>query len=619
MCSIFGEFFPDGGVIDKATFLRINELSKVRGPDQHGYSSNNENYQCAFNRLAILDLTQNGNQPVFSPSHRYLLLFNGEVYNYKALAKKYNLECSLRSKADTEVVIQLIGKLGVRKAIEEFDGMFAIAVLDFFTKRLFLARDFAGIKPLFFGISKKGLVFSSQFNQVAVHPAIKAALSYKYSCIKDFLQLGYMPSPSTIFKNVFQVQPGEIVEFTSEHTIKKNFYFRLPLFPESSKKEMDPHHIREGEHTIKHAVWSQLISERPLGSFLSSGIDSPLIASYASKKHTNLTCLTVKVQNTHMDEAAAACKLAKHLKVHHKTQEIENNKSIDYLTNHISLFPEPFGDYSSIPTYEITKKASDSFTVMLSGDGGDELFWGYPRMLNSIKHSGWFNYPTIVRKVVAFIKRKMGKKISYGIDHPHFHTWVFDQHCKIRSKSIQRLLPGIHNSQQVVDLYSFDLHGKSNEKILQWLKWNEYYDHLQRVLVKVDRMSMANSLEVRVPFLAKDVIKYSLTITPELGISHIIPKYILKQLFLTEFSTKLQNSQKMGFQFPLKECFQLIGCNQLVEAFLLDRGSSILFDNQESINLVHDFFNASLSEWGLWHLLSLTTWIRAFNKLSVEF
>ena len=223
MCGILGEFNLDvnNKLCDKH-FKDILNLSFNRGPNNSKIISKN-NFQLGFNRLSILDLSENGNQPMKSLDERYYMVFNGEVYNFKSLAKKYNLQ-NIKSSSDSEVVIRLIEKLGVNKAITKFDGMFAIMLVDTRLNKTYLIRDYAGIKPLFYGISDKGIFAASQFDQVQKHPWFKENLKLRKDVVKEYFGLGFMMAPNTIFKDIYQVSPGEIVAFDSYGIITNDFF-----------------------------------------------------------------------------------------------------------------------------------------------------------------------------------------------------------------------------------------------------------------------------------------------------------------------------------------------------------------------------------------------------------
>ena len=237
MCGFLGEFsFNRYEILTTAKrFSEILALSMHRGPDATGIYRG-QNYQLGFNRLSILDLSTNGNQPRKSPSGRYNVVFNGEIYNYKTLAEDYQLK-NLQSTSDTEVIVHLFDSIGVEETVKKLNGMFAITVVDTKTNTVFLTRDFSGIKPLFFGVNREGVVAASQFDQVFKHPWFSENLKLRPEIMKEYFGFGYMQAPNTVYESIFQVNPGELIEFKSDKTLHKKQLISFEKIASNQKRE----------------------------------------------------------------------------------------------------------------------------------------------------------------------------------------------------------------------------------------------------------------------------------------------------------------------------------------------------------------------------------------------
>lgn len=612
MCGFLAELtYTNNQLLTKASFLDLLKLSKHRGPDDLGYFRD-ENYQLGFNRLAILDLTSKGSQPMQSPSQRYHLLFNGEIYNFKELIKNHNLS-DLKSSSDTEVIAHLLDKIGFKETIQSLNGMFAIVVIDIVAQTLLMARDFAGIKPLFYGVSKQGIVAASQFNQVFNHNYFRDNLMLQKEVVMDYFGMGYMQAPNTIFKHIKQVEPGTYLEVSNTGKIN-TFNFKDFNFNKSTHHTFE---IDKLKHVLNNSVASQLVSDVPLATFLSGGIDSPLITALAQQTKHDLTAFTIKVEDRNMDESISAAAFAEKLDIRHEVHEVSQIDLIKAIDTHFDFLHEPFGDYSSIPTFLITKLASQNFTVMLSGDGGDELFFGYPRMMDIYKKRHWFKIPFVLRKPLIRLLNKTGLINTWApYHHKNLEDWIHSKHCYIDLPRLQRMIPNTQFSEVVKNLYK--LPTKLNaKKLLLWLRYNEFYAHLQRILIKVDRMSMANSVEVRVPFLDKEVIEEAVPYVPKHFEKSEHLKTPLKDL-LKEFNqAHLENNQKKGFSVPinswllkeLKEDLKTVVLNTPIY------GSTFINSNE-----IRDFVSAFLDSkhqngWGVWHIYAWQKWAIKSNLL----
>ena len=602
MCGFLAEYcFESYKISDENTFADLLALSIHRGPDATKITSH-EKFQLGFNRLAILDLSDAGNQPNMSPSLRYHLVFNGEIYNYKELAKNYELN-ELSSSSDTEVILHLLDRIGVVATIKALNGMFAIAVIDSQKNQCFLARDFAGIKPLFYGVSQEGIVSASQFDQVFKHPWQHRDLVLRTEIVKEFFAFGYMQAPNTIYKNIYQVVPGMIV------SIDRNGHIETEIFCEFNEFTKNKHQVsRPLNEVLKSTVARQLVSDRPIATFLSGGIDSPLISAYAKKEKNDIEAFTVKVNDKHLNESEIAEAYAAHLNLKLHVHTLEVSDLIESLEDHFRAYSEPFGDFSSIPTYAICRESKKRHTVMLSGDGGDELFFGYPRMLDVLNKKYWFKLPIYLRKPLVRITNKLGITNTWAPYYKNLSEFIMYKHIQIPKQVLDAMFLNINWSKELEKIYRFS--NDTKKSLLDQLRRNEFYAHMQRILVKVDRASMKNSLEVRVPFLDKEVIYSAWSNPHKLLKDRKDLKRTLKDLLKREIPEELLNKKKMGFSVPLNNWLK----NELKEDVLYHTLELPFYGNTainatEVKTFVSDYYQGKHNEfWGIWHIYAWQKW-----------
>jgi asparagine synthase (glutamine-hydrolysing) len=603
MCGFLGEYSFISTLTNTQQFSNLLSLSKHRGPDSTKVVQG-KNYQLGFNRLALLDLSEAGNQPKQSPSQRFHLVFNGEVYNYKDLIIKYKIK-NLRSTSDTEVILHLFEAIGVMKTLKELNGMFAIAVIDKQTEKLYLSRDFAGIKPLFYGKNEKGVVFASQFDQVFRHEWFTSELKMRKSIVSEYFAFGYMQAPNTIYEEIFQLNPGECVVFDINKNKEQIDILKFAKTFNSSSKFEDNSFLKE---RLNQAVKSQLNTDRSLATFLSGGIDSSLISAIAKLEKEDIEAFTIQVEDEQLNEAEFAKAYATHLKLKHHVEALKPEEMLQQIDEHFLSFSEPFGDYSSLPTYVITKEAVKLHTAMLSGDGGDELFFGYPRMYDVLNKKNWFKLHYTLRTNLVRITNRLG----FTNTHAPFveslqQLWV-ERHTKLPRNLIEQSFQNIQFSNEMQELYTLNPNLNKNQT-QHFFRWNEFYAHLQRVLIKVDRTSMKNSLEVRVPFLDKDLIEYAWQNMQDISDLENL-KLPLKNLVLEFIPKKLMLQSKKGFSIPLKKWLRTslkADLEKTVCETAFFGGQD--FDAQPMINYIKDFLaNKHDNEWGVWHIYAWQKW-----------
>ncbi len=606
MCSILGEV---GYISSDREFSELLALSKNRGPDDTHIVSAGDGVRFGFNRLAILDLSQAGRQPMVSPNGRWLLAFNGEVYNHRKLRRE--LDYPFKGHADSETILAALVHWGFEQTIVRLNGMFALAAYDTMEKRLWLARDFAGVKPLFYGLRNGVVVFASRFDQVYQHPVFRAEQTLLPEEMKAFFALGYMQAPGTVFKDIYQVVSGQWLCFQEGQLKAKRYFRRYEANPTGTIRETDPTTLKQLEVVFRETVQDQLVADVPLAVFLSGGIDSPLVAAVAREFQPDIVAYTLGVDDPQLDESEAARRYAKAMGIRHCVQKFSGKDLLGLVDEHFASFGEPFADYSSLPAYLVTKLATAKNKVMLSGDGGDELFYGYPRFLHTLDHFLWFRWPRSVRKLVAAGMRRNGYQVSYGVSaFQKVEEWVFQRHVHQVPAVLNAFVEGITYPKQLLAHYTPPAQLESKKDLLQFLRWNEFYAHLQRVLIKVDRASMGNSLEIRVPFLDRRVLDFAWKLQPGLGSEHRTPKYLLRKLLAKLVGEKRVSTEKKGFGVPVRQWLQGELREEVSDLLLSTHlfGAQYL-DEQVVRQTVSRFLSQDqCNEWGIWILYAWQKW-----------
>ena len=348
---------------------------KYRGPDDTKIWSDKTNYITGFNRLSIRDLSKSAGQPMVSKCNGYVLSFNGEIYNsdfYKNILLSRGIKFYTTS--DTEVLMNALIHLGIEEVLEGFDGIFAFAFYNVKRKTLNIARDRAGIKPLYYGYSQNGLIFSSQYNHIINHPSF-VSNSFDVGAIGSFLQFGYMiEGGNSIIQNTSFLPHGNYL--TSDgSSLKMVPFWNFP-------KRASPKTNTKLSDIIALSTNSQLISDVPVGTFMSGGNDSTLVTGFASTFKKGIKTFNVSSENKEYDESRDAKLYSDIFNTNHKSKTISKNDISEFLNINFNSFSEPFADFSSLPTLFLSEFVKKDVTVALSGDGGDELFWGYQEILS---------------------------------------------------------------------------------------------------------------------------------------------------------------------------------------------------------------------------------------------
>ncbi len=624
MCGILGEFIFKGVLTEPERFRRLSQMSARRGPDHQGYTRVDAQCQLAHNRLSILDLSANAHQPMASPSGRYHVVFNGEVYNHQDIRNRLPRDFhQFRGNSDTETLVVAIEYLGIEPVIEQADGMFALGVYDQRERQLWLARDFAGIKPLFFGMNAERLVFASQYDQIAAHPAFAKA-PVDPAVLKLYFEQHFLPAPFGLLKNTHQLQPGEIIRIHQDGQAHKRRYWELPTLVEPAV--FDQRQALEAlEATLADSVRQELLADVPLGAFLSGGIDSPLVCYFAQQQATEkLKAFSIGSDSAIHDESADAATYARLLGVEHHVEHMNAQDAATILTEVSRALHEPMADFSLIPTYLVSKLARRAVTVALSGDGGDELFLGYERFGSIAKNIRWQGLPYALKYLlygtdrVFFKNRHVNSGVlmsTQGQAHRGLHS-RFPQ--DLMGQLAPDLAPVLTPAEY--DVYNYGPTGNLNALLGQMRK-AEFYGMMQKTLRKVDLASMENSLEVRVPLLKKSFIEASLKIDPLLSVGGGRKKQLLKDLLKHKLPKSPIDNRKRGFSIPLsawlrkqlRDPFEsvLLNHDRLTDWGLDPKAVSRMWDAHQSGT--QDY------KWPIFTLYSLLTWKANVEFLNAEF
>jgi asparagine synthase (glutamine-hydrolysing) len=547
---------------------------------------------------------------------RSVIVFNGEIYNFPELRAQLEQNgVRFRSRSDTEVLLEALNLWGVT-AIPRLNGMFAFAWYDTTNRTLILARDHAGIKPLYYFTHPQGLAFSSQFNAL-LHTHWGEPGPIREDVLRLFLRLHHIPAPFGLLENTFQLEPGHYLVVRPDGSINKKSWWTLP-----SEFDTDLSGQRALEATAKaidEAVRRQRIADVPLGVFLSGGVDSPLVTAVARQQMSSeLKAFTIGNPGWRQDESETAKVFAQLLDVDHYVHSTGGNEALQTIDDVIDAQHEPFADFSIIPTLLISRFAKNKITVALSGDGGDELFFGYERPLSLLKSGNDFSRPWPIR-VALFTAGKYGvgtKRSDVIVARTPGH-YYFEVNCRLNEDDLRRMAPGLKSFPTSFDLYKSNGTRKPLD-LANYSRHVEFYGQLQRGLKKVDMASMHNSLEVRVPLLDREVIEQSLRIDPFECMRGGVRKSILRHLLSRFIPAEAIPTPKLGFAVPLGDWLRG-PLRQLAEDTLLsgDLYPTGVFDRKAVQKYCHQHLSGGRDlKWGIWTLLTLQWW--ATKHLNVK-
>ena len=620
MCGIAG-FCNWKGNWEK-NIRKMNERMRHRGPDASGiWASDDQKVVMGHQRLSIVDLSENGAQPMQSHSGRFEIVFNGEIYNYRKIAKRLLDEKKVehfRGTSDTEVLLEAMEHIGIREAITMCKGMFAIALYDNKEKRLYLLRDRIGEKPLYYGFVNGSFVYASDIGSIAALDGFRNEIN------KDVLDIyfvhGYIPAPYSIYRDIWKLEPGCILTLDAPFASPSVEPFWS--VKEAAKKGQEnpftgsrEEAASELERLLKDSIRDQMAADVPVGAFLSAGIDSStIVALMLSLNNGRVKSFTIGMGEKEYNEADAARKIAKVLGTEHTEAYITEADAKAVIPKLPYMFGEPFADSSQIPTYLVSKMTREHVTVSLSGDGGDELFCGYT------------SYASVSR-----IWGKM-KNIPYFLRKPCSDLVL---HSPLAAKELFRIKGKLLGARDPADIYvqsrltdplTMEItrqHGNLPYKYTQmprgYLKETNHtimlmdmlMYHPDDILVKVDRTAMAVSLETRVPMLDKDVVEFAWSLPLEYKRRDGTGKLVLRDVLYKYVPKELMDRPKKGFSIPIAKWLKEPSLRAWAET-LLDRRTletqGIL--NPDTVwNIWKDFVENGVWRIQIWYILMFQAWM----------
>ena len=585
MCGITGVLYAAPAMGDEQLVRLVKKMNDTlvhRGPDDSGeWVDAQVGIALGHRRLSILDLSPAGHQPMVSAGKRYVIIFNGEIYNFREL--RANLEkvgIRFKGQSDTEVLIESIAHNGLEKTLDQVNGMFAFALWDREERSLTLARDRIGKKPLYYGWCNKTFLFGSELKSLRQYPNFNNEVDR--NALGQFIQNNWLNGPPTIYKSIKKLTPGSYIKIT-----QANFLRNIEPVIYWSAKNVAEHGVanpladtfenaaEQLDGLLCESVKQRMIADVGLGALLSGGIDSSLVvAMMQAQSDTQVKTFTIGFHEATHNEAIYAKNVAEHLGTDHTELYVTPQECMDVIPKLPTMYDEPFGDVSQIPTYLVSKLAREQVKVVLSGDGGDELFSGYTRYFRCVDH--WNKQEKVPSSIKPMIGQVMhaASKLSWTLlgntkTNAELKDWrrlgakLEKRARRIDAKSslelFVRMMARCKNVDEIVLGYE-----NSNTLLSKQQLWPDFAEPILNmmlidtlsylpddILVKVDRASMATSLEARCPLLDKNVIEYAWQIPYSMKVDQRGGKRILKEVLAKYVPKELTDRKKMGFGVPI--------------------------------------------------------------------
>ena len=651
MCGFCGVWNTNDKKVNQDYLSLMSEKLIHRGPDDHGvWIDKQVPFAFTHRRLSILDLSSAGHQPMLSSCKRYILVYNGEIYNHLNLRKKIEERFGSQKwigNSDTETLITSIMYYGIEKSLKYISGMFSIALWDIKKKELILARDRIGEKPLYYGYNNNIFFFGSELKSLLANPEFKAQINRDSVALQ--LRNAYIPAPYSIFKNIYKLLPGHYIKITQQD-LKNNklqdsqSYWTYINDAAKQEKNVSSLNIEieqdKLEKILLNTVKNQMISDVPLGAFLSGGIDSStIVALMQSASFKPIKTFTIGFNEDQLNEAKYAKAIANHLGTDHTELYVSSSDIINTIDQLPVIYDEPFSDSSQIPTILVSNLAKKNVSVSLSGDGGDELFSGYNRY--KISEKFW--------NVLSKIPHPMRQIISSGIQSVPPKYWNTFSNLTTLGKKYNNFGDKMHKGSKVLE--SKNLYEVYYKLISNWenptavvLNSNEpntllttlkskltEFNNQEKmmildsltylpddILVKVDRAGMSTSLETRMPFLDHELIEYVWKLPHSFKNRNGQGKWILRNILNKYVPKQLTNRSKMGFAIPI-DTWLRGPLREWAENLLNER--KIKQEGYLNANLVSNKWYEHLSgkrNWSglLWNVLMFQSWIEKYkNKI----
>jgi asparagine synthase (glutamine-hydrolysing) len=636
MCGIVG-YWSEKNYSNDMIKMMCDQI-KHRGPDAWGaWSDSARGLFLGHRRLSILDLSDAGKQPMTSLCGRYVIIFNGEIYNHLELRSLLNKKWGVinwNGYSDTETLLNCISYIGIDETLKVLNGMFALALFDKKHNEIILARDRVGEKPLYYGYVNKTFFFGSELKAFKCHPSWDGEINQ--NAVESYLRHNYVPAPLSIYKNIHKLLPGHYLKvkcFGKKTSNPISYWNKETLFNNDKKGVNEDELVDELDRLLKKSVSSRMISDVSLGAFLSGGIDSStIVALMQSTNIQPVKTFSIGFEQEKYNEAQYAKKVADHLRTDHTELYISSKQALDVIPELSKIYDEPFSDSSQIPTLLVSKLARSKVTVSLSGDGGDELFCGYKRYSRGCKAWNKISIlPTPIRLALSKSLRTIPtnrlslnnhtlfsnirvnnvfnkiQKLADILEHTQFED--FYQSLISYNNNLKKLLKVNVDDANIFTNLNSSFTMKFPEEMMMYLDFMTYLP--DDILVKVDRASMWNSLEVRVPFLDHTVIEYAWSLPLSVKKRNGCDKWILKKVLNKYIPLEIMDRPKMGFGVPLEYWLKgelrewsesLLDVNKLKQQGIFDVSAvrKLWFDYTTGNNQNHH---------EIWNILMFQAWL----------
>ncbi len=639
MCGIAG--FCNWGKDWQVNIERMNDKMYHRGPDASGiWASEDASVVLGHRRLSIVDLTPSGAQPMESHNGRYVMSYNGEIYNYRMLREKLLSEkraAAFRGTSDTEVLLEAVASYGLEETLKMAKGMFAIAVYDKKEHVLSLARDRVGEKPLYYGfMNGRKFVFASDLNSITALEGFDNKINTRV--LENYFRYGYIAAPDSVYENIWKLQPGRILEIRQpfEQFGIKTYW---SMQEAALRGQRQPFTGTAGEaaqelaRLLKESIRGQMAADVPVGAFLSAGIDSSTVVSLMQSLSTRkVRSFTIGMWDKKFNEAETAKEIAAHLGTEHTELYITEADAQSVIPQLSRMFGEPFADSSQIPTYLVSKMTREHVTVSLSGDGGDELFGGYGtyasvnRIWNKTK-----KVPYVLRKPVSAVAGVITKN-RYGaaatkarllgaksIEDMYLRSEIgegFQIVCESAVSGDGR--EGREACTTVMDMYPSGLleEPRHNLMLMDLLMY-----HPDDILNKVDRTAMAVSLETRVPMLDRDVVEFAWTLPFSYKVScddgkNSVTKKVLRDILYEYVPKELVERPKTGFAIPLHRWLKEPKLREWAESLIDERtlNRQGILNTEIVRRLWEDYITHDIWRVQIWYILMFQEWLAGTER-----
>lgn len=624
ICGIIG--FNNSQPIAKDVLLKMMQMMAHRGPDEEGIYLQGS-VGLGSRRLSIIDLA-GGRQPITNEEESMWIVFNGEIYNYRELRTYLQKrKHDFRTQTDTEVILHLYEEFGI-DCVQHLNGIFAFAIWDDCRKELILARDRMGVKPLYYLEMTNRLIFGSEMKVLLAHPDVQREIDL--ISLNEYLSLEYVPSPRTILRGIYRLEPGHVLRYNAQGLHSRQ-YWNISLAGSESQPPVNWRDYASSLYeTLKNVVRQELVSDVPVGVLLSGGIDSSTIAALMVELYPGtVDSFSIGFEEESFDESYYARMVAKHLGIRHNELILTGKMAVEMIPTLTDFLDEPFGDSSLIPTFLLSKFAREHVKVVLGGDGGDELFAGYPTLLahRLIEYYErvvpWSVRTYVAPKILSLVPVSF-RNISIDFRVRRFlsgrgvplqtrhHRWLGSFVDEEKALLLQDWLkPVLRDTYEQVYAHARDCDARLPLNQILYTDMKMYLEG--DILYKVDRASMAASLEVRVPFLNQDVVRFAANLPLELKLHRFTGKYLLKKSMESRLPYEVIKRSKKGFNMPVAHWITKDMRDLVLDMLSEERITRQGFFNYTYVNrlLREHFSHQRDNRKGLWTLLIFELW---YNK-----